>query len=307
MHDPGSANGTRRRRWSGEVARERALEGVPVEDLRLPLAGMETAVLEGGDGPPVVLLHGAGELSLLWMRIIPALVHTHRVIAPDLPGHGATDVPAEGPPDAERVQAWLGELIGDRCAQPPVLVGHLLGGAIAARFAIAHPDRVRALVLTDSTGLGPFRPSLRFALAMAGFVARPTARSQERLFRGCFADLDDVRSGVGTAWEPLAAYALERARSPALQGTLRRLMPSLVLKPIAPEALARLSVPVALIWGRNDVQVRLRVAEAASARYGWRLHVIDGAGDDPAFERPAEFLAALRASLGAVAEQEVAS
>jgi pimeloyl-ACP methyl ester carboxylesterase len=53
-----------------------------------------------------------------------------------------------------------------------------------------------------------------------------------------------------------------------------------------------------LIWGRHDLQTRLSVAENASARYGWELHVIEGARDDPFFEQPAAALRALRDSLG---------
>jgi pimeloyl-ACP methyl ester carboxylesterase len=73
--------------------RERLLAGAPVGERRLTLAGQPTAVLEGGDGPPVVLLHGAGEFAACWLQVIPALVRTHRVIAPDLPGHGASGSP----------------------------------------------------------------------------------------------------------------------------------------------------------------------------------------------------------------------
>src|SRR5919197_5155852 len=76
-------------------ARERLLAGLPVAERRLELAGISTAVLEGGAGRPVVLLHGPGEYGAKWMRVIPDLVTTHRVIAPDLPGHGASEVPGE--------------------------------------------------------------------------------------------------------------------------------------------------------------------------------------------------------------------
>ena len=61
----------------------------------------------------------------------------------------------------------------------------------------------------------------------------------------------------------------------------------------------RIAVRVSLIWGRQDLQVRLAVAEAASARHGWPLRVIDHAGDDPPTERPAAFVAALEAALAA--------
>ena len=54
------------------------------------LAGISTAVLEGGEGPPVVLLHGPSANATHWMRVLPGLARGHRVIAPDLPGHGAS-------------------------------------------------------------------------------------------------------------------------------------------------------------------------------------------------------------------------
>ncbi|HSK33898.1 MAG TPA: alpha/beta fold hydrolase, partial [Propionicimonas sp.] len=137
------------RESTGSQTRERMLAGMPVTARQLQLAGVSTAVLEGGEGPPVVLLHGPGEFAALWARVIPDLVKTRRVVAPDLPGHGASGMP-RGRLDRERVLAWLGELIEETCSAPPVLVGHLMGGAIAARFASDHGDRVDALVLVDT-------------------------------------------------------------------------------------------------------------------------------------------------------------
>jgi pimeloyl-ACP methyl ester carboxylesterase len=282
---------------TGEGIRGRLLAGVPVSERRLALAGHQTAVLEGGDGPPVVLLHGAGEFAACWMRVVPELVAGCRVVAPDLPGHGASEL-ADKPLDAATVVAWLGELIERTCPSPPVLVGHLLGGAIAARFAIEHPDRLSRLVLVDTYGLGRFWPTPRYALAMLAFTARPTEGSQERLFRQCTFDLDGLREQVGERGRLLEAYALDRAREPAMNAALKHLMPQLGMRAIPPAELARIAVPTALIWGRRDRQVRLGLAEAASARYGWPLHVIERAADDPAFEQPEAFLRALRGALG---------
>ena len=66
---------------------------------------------------------------------------------------------------------------------------------------------------------------------------------------------------------------------------------------IPPAELARIAVPTTLIWGRQNHRVRLAVAEAASARHGWPLQVIEDAGDDPPIEQPEAFLDALRPSL----------
>jgi pimeloyl-ACP methyl ester carboxylesterase len=277
--------------------RERLLAGVPVSERRLALAGHRTAVLEGGDGPPVVLLHGAGEFAASWIRVIPELVAAHRVIVPDLPGHGASELSGE-PLDTPGVLAWLGELIERTCPSPPALVGHLLGGAVAARFAIEHPDRLSGLMLVDTYGLGRFFPTPRYALAMLAFTARPTEGTQERLFRQCVVDLDGLREQLGERGQLLEAYALDRARQPAMNAALKHLMPQLRVRAIPPTQLARIAVPTTLIWGRHDRQVRLRLAEAASARYGWPLHVIERAADAPAFEQPEAFLQALRVAFG---------
>jgi pimeloyl-ACP methyl ester carboxylesterase len=282
---------------AGERIRERLLAGVPVSEQRLALAGHRTAVLEGGDGPPVVLLHGAGEFAASWMRVIPELVPAHRVIAPDLPGHGASELAGE-PLDAARVVAWVGELIERTCPSPPALVGHLFGGAVAARFAIEHPDRLSRLVLVDTYGLGRFWPTPRYALAMVAFAARPAEGTQERLFRQCMVDLDGLREQLGERGQLLEAYALDRARDPAMNAALKHLIPQLGLRAIPPAELARIAVPTTLIWGRHDRQVRLGLAEAASARYGWPLHIIEQAADDPAFEQPQAFLQVLRGVLG---------
>lgn len=206
-----------------EDHRARLLAGVPLEERHVTLAGIPTAVLEGGDGPPLVLLHGPGESAVNWRWVAPDLAVTHRVVAPDLPAHGSTG-PGSDPLDDVRAVAWLAELVERTCAEPPAVVGHVLGGAIAARFAARLPDRLRALVLVDSLGLARFRPSGRFALGFARFSARPTERSYERFMHQCAYDLDDLRRGMGEDWKPFAAYniGLGRAKSAKEAGRLFR-------------------------------------------------------------------------------------
>lgn len=287
----------RGRRSEGDVARDRLLAGIPAMERRLELAGVSTVVLEGGEGPPVVLLHGPGEFAAKWLRVIPELVRTHRVIAPDLPGHGTSEV-IDGPLDADRVLTWLSELIEHTCASPPALVGHVLGGAIAARFAIDHSDRLDRLVLVDTLGLARFRPAPRFALTMIGFLARPTEGTYDRFMRQCSYDLDGLREEMGERWEPFQAYTLDRVRVPSVKVASRRLMLSVGVPVIPPEELGRIDVPTTLIWGRYDRANRLRIAEAASDRYGWPLHVIDNCADDPPRDQPEAFLRTLHTALG---------
>jgi FAD/FMN-containing dehydrogenase/pimeloyl-ACP methyl ester carboxylesterase len=271
-------------------ARERLLAGLPVTERRLELAGVSTVVLEGGDGPPAVLLHGPGGNAAHWLRVVPALAAGHRVVAPDLPGQGDSIV-IDGHLDAERVLAWLGELIERTCSSPPLLVGQALGGAIAARFAGEHPDRVGRLVLVDALGLTAFDPSPEFGRALHAFLADPTELTHDGLWQYCAADLDSLREGMDERWEPFRTYNVDRARTPSVQAALGALLEAFA----APADLAPIAVPTTLIWGRHDLATPLAVAETASARYGWPLHVIEDCADDPPIEQPEAFVRALRA------------
>ncbi len=282
-------------RSADDRAREQLLTGIPVVERRLPLAGVSTAVLEAGTGSPMILLHGPGEFAAKWMRVIPDLAARHRVIVPDLPGHGASEVTA-GALTADRVLAWLEALIERTCVSPPALVGHLLGGAIAARFAVGHTN-LSHLVLVNSMGLGRFRPAPQFALALITFLARPTERSSDRLWQRCTVDLDRMREQMGERWDAFATYYLDRARTPGTGAVLRTLMGQVGVPTIPASALEQIRVPTTLVWGRHDVGMRLRIAEDAHARYGWPLEVIDDAANDPILEQPEAFVEALRHAL----------
>jgi pimeloyl-ACP methyl ester carboxylesterase len=292
----GAAEGRRSRPYVGKQARERLLAEMPVTERRLQLAGISTAVLEGGDGPSVVLLHGPGEYAAKWLRVIPDLATTHRVVAPDLPGHGTSEV-TDGPLNTDRVSTWLGELIERTCPTTPALVGQILGGAIAARFAIERSDRLSQLVLVDAFGLTPFQPTPEFGLALTDFIAEPTEDTHDRLWRRCAFDLDGMRERMGESWEWLKAYNLDRARATNLHAAQHSLMTQFGMPAIPPADLTRITVPTALIWGRHDLATQLAIAESASTCYGWPLHVIENAADDPPIEQPEAFLRALREAL----------
>jgi pimeloyl-ACP methyl ester carboxylesterase len=269
----------------------------------LQVAGVSTAVLEGGAGPPILLLRGPGDFAGIWMRVIPDLVTTHRVVAPDLPGHGSSEL-VDGRLDADGLRAWLSGLIERTCPSPPVLVGHVLGGAIGARFAVNHGDRLSRLVLVDSLGLASFRPAPKFALTMLAFLMRPTDRTFTRFMRQCSFDLDGLHQELGPRWEPFLAYSVELARGPGAK-IAGRLFREFGIPRIPADDLARIPVPTTLIWGRQDRANRLRIAQDASARYGWPLHVIENCADDPPRDQPRAFLEALRMALGTDNTQKV--
>ena len=87
-----------------------------------------------------------------------------------------------------------------------------------------------------------------------------------------------------------APHTLARARVPHVKRTMRRLI-ALGTKPVP--GLERVAVPTTLLWGRHDRFVPLGLAEAASTRLGWPLHVVDAAGHVPHVEQPDAFMEAL--------------
>ncbi len=275
-----------------EELRRRLLAGLPVTDQRIDVAGIPTAVLTAGSGRPVVLLHGPGEFAGIWLRVLPGLAAGHRVIAPDLPGHGASS--AEGPWPAAEILRWLGALIDATCDEPPALIGRVTGGAVAARFTAAHPGRVRALVLVDTLGLAPFEPQPRFANALNRWLAAPGPRTYERFMQLCAYDLDDVEDGLGPAWPVLRDYAIDRIRTPGAQAAMGAFIGEFGHPLLDPAELERITTPTTLVWGRHDMATPVAVAEAAAKRYDWPLHVIEDAADDPAMDSPAEFLEIVR-------------
>jgi pimeloyl-ACP methyl ester carboxylesterase len=283
------------RQTTGAQARERLLAWMPVTERRLHLADIATSVLEGGDGPPVVLLHGPLANAAHWVRVVPGLVSTQRVIAPDLPGHGATESGA-APLNIERMLQWLAALIEQTCSSRPALVGQLLGGALAARFASAYGERIAQLILVDTFGLTPLQPPAEFGRALTDYLGDPSETTHTQLWRQCTFDLESTRMRMGERWGPFEAYNVALARTPSVQSAVAALLGQ--FGPAIPEPeLARIAVPTDLIWGRHDRPFPLTIAEAASRRYGWPLHVIENSADDPPIEQPEALVRVLRGVL----------
>ena len=279
--------------------RQQLLAGLPVADRRLRVAGVATAVLQGGDGPPLVLLHGPAAHAGAWLTVLPELARTHRVVAPDLPGQGASTL--TGAMDEAGVLRWLEELIERTCPTPPVVVGQLIGATMAMRLALQAPTAIGRLVLVVPFGLAPFAPPPAFGAALGAYLTAPTRESHDELWDHCVADLAGLRARLGSRWDVLRAYDVDRMRTPSVVASQATLMELFAFAPLPPASLARIETPTSLVWGGRDAVVPLEVGEAASERYGWPLEVVDDAGNEPALEAPEDFVrAVLRAVEGSV-------
>ncbi len=273
------------------MSRERVLAGLPVSERRLQVAGVSTAVLEGGDGPPLVLLHGGIECGgAVWAPAISRLAEDHSLIVPDLPGLGESEPVSRL--DASVFTEWFAELLRQTCAEKPALIAHSLSGHLAARFAADHGDLLRRLVIYAGSGIGPYRLPLRLMVIATLFSIRPSERNAERFDRFAVLDLDRTRERDPVWWDAFSRYTLSRAVVPHVKQTMTQLIKTCT-KQVPDTDLRRIAVPTELVWGREDRMVPLSLAEGASERLGWPLHVLDDAAHVPHIEQPEDFIRAL--------------
>jgi pimeloyl-ACP methyl ester carboxylesterase len=105
-----------------------------------------------GHGPSIVLVHGLGSRAEHWLPTARLLARRHRVVLVDLPGHGLSEMPE--PLTLEHAAQALDLGLANEARVPCILVGHSVGGLVAAAEALDHPERVRGLVLVE-TALKP--------------------------------------------------------------------------------------------------------------------------------------------------------
>jgi pimeloyl-ACP methyl ester carboxylesterase len=111
--------------------------------------GLTIQYLTAGSGPAIVLLHGYAETSRMWRPIMPHLAATHRVIAPDLPGIGGSDVPSDGI-DMMRAATRMHALVKSLGIDSAIVVGHDIGLMVSYAYAAQFPAEVSKLVLMDA-------------------------------------------------------------------------------------------------------------------------------------------------------------
>jgi pimeloyl-ACP methyl ester carboxylesterase len=248
---------------------------VDVGDTRL-------AVLEGGpaDAPAVVLLHGYTADRVVWMRFARHLVRDHRVVVPELAGHGAsgftTGTGFSAPEQAGRV-AVLMDRLGIEGAH---VAGNSMGGFVAATLALAHPHRVRSLLLSDAVGVASPEPS--------------EAELEIRAGRNPFL-LDDVAAFP-------EFYAMTMARPPFVPGFVRSAIAADYVArrhqleeiytdfwgvATLDDRLGEVSAPTLVMWGEQDRLVHPSTAQVwADGIPGARTVRYPDAGHMPMLELP---------------------
>lgn len=241
--------------------------------------GVQMRYFVGGSGPPLVLVHGLGGAAANWTELAPLLARRHRLLVPDLPGHGgSTALPAVAglEPFADRVA-----LVAEREEMLPApVVGHSLGGLVVLRLALSRPDDVEALVLAGAAGLstgGFWGRQLMTALATAR-PGRLAARhrgwiSRSRLLRRLVFGFVSVADPAGLTGEAVEGFLAGQLLHTDVRSAWRALR---VDDPR--QELDAIGCRVLVLWGGEDVQLPLDDAFEYTRRLRARLRVIPGCG-----------------------------
>lgn len=260
-------------------------------------AGVRARVVEEGTGRPALLVHGVGGWAENWRPVLPALAAAGvHAIACDLPGFGQSERPRDAAyfDVADPYYArFVSELL-DALELPQVdLVGHSLGGAIAAVTTIRAPSRVRRLVLASPGGFGVELPlsyrlfTLRVAELLSGVAPASLVRS---VVRSNFFDPSRIPPWV---YDDALRYS-RRGGGREFCRVMRRVASlagqSAALRHQWWERAREIRAPTLIVWGRQDAILPVGQAVIAGGVLPQaRLEIVEEAGHLLMIERPEEF------------------
>jgi pimeloyl-ACP methyl ester carboxylesterase len=274
------------------------------EDRTVSAGGMPVSIVEAGRGDPVLLLHGLGATKASFLPTLLALAKDHRVIAPDLLGHGDTAKPLaryDAPTFARFVLSLMDALEIERAD----LIGNSMGGRISIEVAMTTPDRVRSISLLcpavaflKRRGFVPFVRALRPELGLVPH--RLPHRLVVRSIRTMFARPDRLPMSW---YEAGADEFLRIFRTPRGRAALYASMRNIYLDEPGGERgfwmrLERMDTPALFLWGDRD-----RLVPAGFDRHVRRVlpatasRVLEDCGHVPQFEQPDRTHALIRSFL----------
>jgi pimeloyl-ACP methyl ester carboxylesterase len=243
----------------------------------IEVAGAQIHLLKGGQGKPLVIFHSV-EGNLGWRSYHRQLAQHFTVYAPTLPGFGLSQRPPwlETFADLTRFSLWLVQELG----LPKVsLLGHFIGGWLAAEMAVVCPQMLERLILVDAAGIQP----------QQGEIADIFLHGQEGTRRLVYFDpqqMPEYQELFGRKPTPEEREIQAQNQENAIRFCWKPYMYDRSL----PWLLPRVHLPTLIVWGREDRIVPLECGELyQQAIPGSRLAVIDQCGHCPPLEKPEEF------------------
>jgi pimeloyl-ACP methyl ester carboxylesterase len=263
--------------------------------------GYRRAFYVAGSGPALLLIHGIGDNADSWDTVLPDLAKDHTVIAPDLLGHGLSDKPRADYSVAAYANG-MRDLLSVLDIDRVTVVGHSLGGGVAAQFAYTFPERCERLVLVGTGGVGrSVSPLLRLAAAPnADILISIVGIPPVRLLGHLAADLlRRLGTGLGRDTTEILRVLDRLPDARSRRAILRTLRSGVDWRgqhiTMLDRAYLAEGMPTLLIWGARDAIIPVDHAYLAHDSIpGSRLEIFEEAGHFPHHADPDRFLAILR-------------
>ena len=237
--------------------------------------GLSTHLFEAGDpsAPPVLYLHGTF-LGNLWLEFHQTLTQNFHMYVPDTPGFGLSERP-DWMRDMSDYILYFRDLLDTLALEKTALIGHSLGGWMAAEVAVWYPERVEKLVLSNAIGIR----------VKGSPIADLFAMNAQELLMACFDDFSAAAPLIPA--ELNVDYLITQYRQLT---TLASLAWNPSYDPKLERRLERISCPTLIVWGENDRLVPPIYAQAFQrAISGSEVAVLSGTGHMPMFEKPQEW------------------
>jgi pimeloyl-ACP methyl ester carboxylesterase len=249
--------------------------------------GVRMRYFVGGAGPPIVLVHGLTGCASNWTEVAPRLARRHRVLVPDLPGHGGS-APLPASPNLDAFADRVRLVARDEGMLPAALVGHSLGGLVVLRLALRWPEAATAVVLAAAAGIESVTRRAQFWVMLFGFM-RP-GRLVSPL-RGLLARRPRLRGAVFNRYQvadplSLSPAAVEGFLAPHALHTDARSAGRVLIRDDPRVDLGGVGCPCLVLWGARDLQVPIDDAFEYARRLRAPLRTITNCGHLLIGERP---------------------
>lgn len=265
------------------------------------LHGHDLSYIDSGSGPVVLFIHGILGSQQQWSRLVDVMDDEHRVIVPDLFGHGDSAKPL-GDYSLSAHAAAMRDLLDRLGIDRVTLVGHSLGGGIAMQFFYLFPERVERLVLVASGGLGrevnlilrsATLPGAAQVLSVA--ASAPVLSRVEALGRGASKLGWKPGADVGAVWRGFSSLGDRESRI-AFLATTRAVIDIGGQSISAHDHLGEAPpIPTLIVWGTKDRMIPVAHARSVEKEMpDCRVELFEGAGHFPHLDDPERFARVLR-------------
>jgi pimeloyl-ACP methyl ester carboxylesterase len=247
-----------------------------MEEKTIFVKGLKTYYKIGGKGESFLILHGWGGSSKSWEKVMKILSLKFKVICPDLPGFGKSDIPSEIW-NLDDFKDWLKEFVDKLALENFFLLGHSFGGRVSIKFSISFPERVKKLFLLNSAGI-------KQDLTLKDKIIINLSKFGKKLISG--SKFQDKISKLFYFIFGIKDYS--RA-----QGTMKEIMKKVIEEDLLP-CLSKIQTETIIIWGKEDKIVHLKYGFLFKEHIkNSKLEIIPKVGHSPHLKDPEKLVEVL--------------